>query len=33
MIQGNVGGFDTTWGITYGYATQTKVCRWYYVEK
>ncbi len=33
MIQGNVGGFDTTWGITYGYATQTKVCRWYYVDK
>ena len=33
MIQGDVGGFDTTWGITYGYATQTKVCRWYYVDK
>ena len=33
MVHGNVGGFDTTWGITYGYATQTKVCRWYYVDK
>ena len=33
MLQGNIGGFDTTWGITYGYGANTKVCRWYYVEK
>jgi peptide/nickel transport system substrate-binding protein len=33
MIQGNVGGFDTTWGIAHGYMSNTKVCRWYYVEK
>jgi peptide/nickel transport system substrate-binding protein len=33
MLQANVGGFDTTWGITFGYATNTKVCRWYYVDK
>ena len=33
MVQGNVGGYDTTAGITYGYGTNTKVCRWYYVDK
>ncbi len=33
MIQGNVGGYDTTAGIAYGYGANTKVCRWYYVDK
>ncbi len=31
MVQANVGGYDTSWGITFGYGSQTKVCRWYYV--
>jgi ABC-type transport system substrate-binding protein len=33
MLQGNIGGYDTTWGPWFGYGTSTKVCRWYYVEK
>ena len=33
MVQGNIGGYDTTAGIAYGYSSQTKICRWYYVEK
>jgi ABC-type transport system substrate-binding protein len=33
MVQGNIGGYDTTWGITFGYGSYTKVSRWYYVEK
>ncbi len=33
MVQGNIGGYDTTAGITYGYSSMTKICRWYYVEK
>jgi ABC-type transport system substrate-binding protein len=33
MVQGNIGGYDTTWGVWYGYSGSTKVCRWFYVEK
>jgi len=33
MVQGNVAGYDTTAGIAYGYGANTKVCRWYYVDK
>jgi peptide/nickel transport system substrate-binding protein len=33
MLQGDIGGFDTTWGPWHGYMSSTKVCRWYYVEK
>jgi ABC-type transport system substrate-binding protein len=33
MVQGNIGGYDTTWGVWFGYSGSTKVCRWYYVEK
>ncbi len=33
IVQGNIGGYDTTAGIAYGYSSQTKICRWYYVEK
>jgi peptide/nickel transport system substrate-binding protein len=33
MIQGDIGGWDTTAGLWYGYSGQTKVCRWYYVQK
>jgi len=33
MVQGNIGGYDTTAGPWYGYSTQSKVCRWFYVDK
>jgi ABC-type transport system substrate-binding protein len=33
MIQGDIGGWDTTAGTWYGYSGQTKVCRWFYVQK
>jgi peptide/nickel transport system substrate-binding protein len=33
MLQGNIGGYDTTAGIAYGYGGTTKVCRWFYVDK
>jgi ABC-type transport system substrate-binding protein len=33
MVQGNVGGYDTTAGPWFGYSGSTKVCRWFYVEK
>ncbi|MFA7297632.1 MAG: hypothetical protein WC211_10700, partial [Dehalococcoidia bacterium] len=33
MVRGDVGGYDTTAGPTFGYGATTKVCRWYYVEK
>jgi len=33
MVQGNIGGYDTTAGIAYGYGSATKICRWYYVDK
>jgi ABC-type transport system substrate-binding protein len=33
FVQGNIGGYDTTWGPWFGYGTTTKVCRWFYVEK
>ena len=33
MLQGNIGGYDTTAGIAYGYGSMTKICRWYYVDK
>lgn len=33
LVQGNVGGYDTTAGIWFGYSATTKVGRWYYVEK
>ena len=32
MMQGNIGGFETTAGAWYGYATNTKAGRWYYVD-
>lgn len=31
MMQGNIGGFETTAGTWYGYASITKTNRWYYV--
>lgn len=33
MLQGNIGGFDKIAGTWYGYSSQTKVCRLFYVEK
>jgi ABC-type transport system substrate-binding protein len=33
MVQGNIGGYDTTWGPWFGYSSNTKPCRWFYVEK
>jgi ABC-type transport system substrate-binding protein len=33
MLQNDIGGFDTTWGIAHGYMSTTKICRWYYVDK
>ena len=33
MVQGNIGGYDTTAGITFGYGGLTKVDRWWYVDK
>ncbi len=33
MTQGNVGGFDTTAGLWYGYSATTKACRWFFVDK
>jgi ABC-type transport system substrate-binding protein len=33
MLQGDIGGYDTTAGIAYGYSGSTKVCRWFYVDK
>ncbi len=33
MIAGNIGGFDTTAGPWFGYGANTKICRWYYVDK
>jgi ABC-type transport system substrate-binding protein len=33
MVQGNLGGYDKTAGITFGYGSLTKVGRWWYVEK
>jgi peptide/nickel transport system substrate-binding protein len=34
MVQGNVGGFDTTAGLWFqSYAATTKVCRWFYMDK
>jgi dipeptide transport system substrate-binding protein len=33
MVQGNIGGYDTTAGIAFGYGSSTKICRWYYVDK
>ena len=33
MVQGNIGGYDTTFGIAFGYSANTKICRWYYVDK
>jgi len=33
MVQGNVGGYDTTAGLWFGYSANTKICRWYYVDK
>jgi ABC-type transport system substrate-binding protein len=33
MVQGDIGGFDTTWGVWFGYSSSTKVCRWWYVDK
>lgn len=32
-VQSDVGGYDTTAGTWYGYGSQTKVCRWFYVDK
>ena len=33
MIQGNIGGYDTSAGTWYGYGSLTKVNRWFYVNK
>jgi ABC-type transport system substrate-binding protein len=33
MVQGSVGGFDKIAGTWYGYSSQTKVCRLFYVDK
>jgi peptide/nickel transport system substrate-binding protein len=33
MVQGDIGGMDTIWGIWYGYSAQTKVCRLFHVDK
>jgi ABC-type transport system substrate-binding protein len=33
MVQGNIGGFDKLTGTWYGYSSQTKVCRLYYVDQ
>ena len=33
IIKGDVGGYDSTWGITYGYGSLTRINRWYYVQK
>ena len=33
FVQGDIGGYDTTWGVWYGYNARLKVCRWYYVDK
>jgi ABC-type transport system substrate-binding protein len=33
MVQGDVGGYDTTAGTWFGYSASTKVCRWFYVDK
>jgi ABC-type transport system substrate-binding protein len=33
MVQGNIGGYDTTAGPWFGYSAQTKVGRWFYVDK
>jgi ABC-type transport system substrate-binding protein len=33
MVQGDIGGFDQTFGIWLGYGMTTKVHRWFYVDK
>jgi peptide/nickel transport system substrate-binding protein len=33
MLQGDVGGFDKIAGTWYGYSSQTKVCRLFFVDK
>jgi len=33
LVQGNIGGYDTTPGTWHGYSGSTKVCRWFYVDK
>lgn len=33
MVQGNIGGFDETWGFWFVYGLWTKMHHWYYVDK
>jgi ABC-type transport system substrate-binding protein len=33
FVQSNVGGYDTTAGLWFGYASSTKICRWFFVDK
>jgi ABC-type transport system substrate-binding protein len=33
VVQPNVGGYDTVAGTWYGYSSNTKVCRWFYLDK
>jgi ABC-type transport system substrate-binding protein len=33
MVQGNIAGYDKLAGTWYGYSSQTKVCRLFYVDK
>jgi ABC-type transport system substrate-binding protein len=33
LLQGNIGGYDTTAGTWYGFSSATKGGRWFYVDK
>jgi peptide/nickel transport system substrate-binding protein len=33
FLQSDIGGYDTTWGVWYGYSANLKAGRWYYVDK
>ena len=32
-VQGDIGGYDTTWGVWFGYNSNLKGGRWYYIDK
>jgi ABC-type transport system substrate-binding protein len=33
LVQGDIGGYDTTAGTWFGYSATTKLGRWFYVDK
>ncbi len=32
-VQGDIGGYETTWGVWFGYNANLKGARWYYIDK